>query len=329
MNRKNAWIVTAAALAVCLPVRLYQIFALSDGATGFYNDGSTVTWILSVLLAAGAALAAVMCYRGAGAETKGYRPLRSLPSAVFGVLAGLGLAVQSVVSLAADGEQNRFMYMILSCFGILAGVVLILTAYDFVTEQNHFERFPALALLPPLWGCILLVTLFVAYVSMVNVADHLFNAAAMVFVLLFLFSQAKLLAGTEREKSARMAFVFGLPAVLLCLLTGVSGTAAAFAGLLPAGSFPAGLHLLTIVFALYIAAFLAALQSAPPVKELSVAEEGAEPAAPEVAVPEQSEEKSQWSVCGEFLAGAYRSEAVFRQHTPSPFLQADKPETAG
>lgn len=314
MSRRSAWVAAAIALIVCLPIRLYQIFSLSDHGTGFYTDKGLTTGILTAVLVLGVVLAALMSYLDRSAP-KAYSSLHSIPTAVFGIMTGLGLVAQSFVSFAADVNLNRIMYMILALFGILTGVVLMLTAYDFAAQQNHLEHHPLLALIPPLWGCVCLITLFITYVSLVNIVDNILNTFTAIFLLLFLFYQAKILSGVDREKSGRMIYVFGLPAVILTLLTGIADTAALFAEP-QEGVFPAGLHIVTIVFALYIISFLVAYRRLPDAQEPQA---GEEPVKSEAEEPEQPAMLSEWKDCFEFLAKEYHSEVKFTERAISPF----------
>jgi hypothetical protein len=319
MNRRNAYIAALVALIACLPIRLYQIFSLSDRGTGFYTDGGVTTGILSVVLAAGVLVAMFLCYRDSGAP-RTYSPIHSIPTAVLGILTGLGMITEAFVSFAADAGQDHIMYMILAVFGILAGAVLILTAYDFATQQNHLERHPLLALVPPLWGCVCLVTLFITYVSVVNIADNIYNTFTVIFLLLFLFTQSKILSGVEREKSGRLIYVFGVPAALLGLVSGISDGAAFLSGTGPEGAFPTGLHLVVFLLAVYILTFLSAFHRMPV----------SEAAEPQAAVEEsvQSEQAgseppvmmSEWKSCAEFLAEEYHSGIIFQEKSPSPFI---------
>lgn len=310
MNRRNAWIVLAAAVIIALPVRLYQVFSLAEGSTGFYRDGNRTTVIVLAILALGVLLSGAMNYFDKNGRTAGHT-VHSVPAAVFGIFTGLGLATQSVVSLAMDGGPYRIMYMILSLFGILAGIVLVITAYDFATGQDHFESHPLPALVPPLWGCACLVTLFVSYVSVVNTADNIFNIFTVIFLLLFFFSQAKLLARIDEEKSGRLIYVFGLPAALLSLVTGVTGSAVMFSGVQRGGFFPTGLHPVVLIMAFYILSFLAAYSGGPVPQEEPPREE--EPEAADL-------EKSDLEECSRLLAEEYNGTVGFFEREKSPFL---------
>lgn len=321
MNRKSAWIVLAVALLISLPTRLYQIFSLADKDTGFFVDGGTTTGVISICFAVGILLIIIMCARDRQV-VKTYRPVRSIPTAVLAVLTGLGLAVESVVSLGTESGQNYFMYMILSLFGILTGAVLILTAYDFAVGQNHFTRLPLLALVPSLWGCASLVTLFITCVPVVNVSENIYDAFAMIFLLLFLFTQAKMFAGVEDAKSGRMIYIFGLPAALLTLVTGISGGVMLFAGINQAGMFPAGLHLVNFFMALYLFSFLRDFKRIPDEPQPD-SKEQAELQSAADEPPVQPNVLMDWKNCFEFLTKEYQSEEKFVERAPSPFRQSE------
>lgn len=320
MRKKSAWIILAVMLLVTLPARLSQILLYMDRETGFYNDGGVLTIVVSAGLAIGALATAILYYIDQS-KPKSYQAIRSIPTAVLGILAGLGLVIESVFGLM-DGSSGQIhtMYMIFSLVGILTGIVFMLTAYDFAVGENRFAKYPILALVSPIWGCVALVVLFITYVAVANVAENIYNTFTVIFLLLFLFAQAKLLAGVENQKSSRFIYAFGLPAILFSLVTGISGAVSYFIGARQIGYFPVGLHFVNILLALYIFAFLLAvrkLSDEEPAtgeeQEIRNAETGAEP--PVTGLEEPSEQEK----CCEFLAKEYKSMEQFFERTPSPY----------
>lgn len=321
MPRKSAWFVFAAALLTALPLRLYQVLFLIDPDTGFFRDGSRSSGLITLVLAGGIVLIFLLCMGSRGEAAGPYRPVRSVFAAVSGALAGLTFLLGSVLDLAGFGaEQNHFMYMLLSLAGILTGIVFLLSAYDFAAGRNRFARRPLLALIPSVWGCFCLISLFVAYVAVVNVSENVCETFSAIFLLLFLFWQAKLLSGVENEKSGNRVFLFGLPAVMLLLVTGVPGVVSVLSGVSHAQTAPRSLYFIDTALAVYLFAFLTALYraqsgngqilSAPPVPM-------ERPAGPENG---ERKEENGVSECLSFLARAYRSEERFLERAPSPFL---------
>lgn len=322
MKIKSAWIVLAITLLIVLPTRIYQVLFLVEPGTGFYTDGNTTTLIISACLIAGILLMAAFAF--ADKEKRSYRPIHSLPTAVIGALTGLGLIFQNLISLLGTQEQeNRLSVILVGVFGILAGAVFILTAYNFAMGQNTFEKHPLLSLIPSLWGCVSLVTRFITYISVVNVSENIYDTFTVIFSLLFLFAQAKMLAGIETEKSVKQIYTFGIPAILMTLVTGVPSAVVLFSGEAHTGSFPAGLQLVNILMALYILAFLSAVWRLP-AAEQAQQEENQSGNSPDgtyisekIALFEDSDSGERQ--CIEFLRGAYSSEEKFAQREKSPF----------
>lgn len=326
MLKKSAWIVLAAALLAVVPTRLYQIFAGKGADSG---AGTAASAVITTGLAVGTAALLVLGFLLRGEERE-YRPFRSIPAAVLSVLSGLALALQSVVSMASDASRSPFIYMILALLGILAGGVLIFTGYGFSIGQNVFANHPLAALLPPLWGCFCLFSLFIAYVGIVNVAQNVYNTLAVIFLLLFFFTQAKLFAGVESGKAAQRIRMFAFPALLFLFATGIPGSAALLAGAQQDGFFPAGLYFVNVVMGCGVLAFLLALQRAPREEQPRLHTAPQQPRQEEPpqgpllsgAAPEESAgpaAQNEWDRCLEHLAAAYGSSEVFVERTPSPF----------
>ena len=259
---KRAWIAFAATLALVLPIRILSMLRYLNPQTGFYSDGGRMAGVASILLVAGACVAVFFAMRSAEAEL-GTEPFKNLPAAVLGALAGIFVLVQSVVGIATGflGEGQIF-YHVFCYSGILAGAVLLMTAYDFAAGMRTVGSRPLLALIPSLWGCFFLVVLFITYSAIVNLVEDVYHTFTVVFLLLFLFVQAKLLTGIESSKTGKMIYAVGLPASLLALATGVPSCVQYFSAGETAGFVSVGLHMANIMLALYIVAFLSSLPHA-------------------------------------------------------------------
>lgn len=305
MKRKYAWIVLAVAAAVVVPLRIYETLVLLEPKTGFYSDGGRASGITAAVLAVLAVLAAVVGYRG-GDPLKARQPLKSVPTAVTAALAGALLAFVSAGGLAVPPSgDGAVMYRIFSAAGVAAGAVVLVEAYGFATGLGILEKHPLVALIPSVWGCLGLMVLFVEYSAVVNVAENAYYTCTVIFLLLFLFSQAKLFTGIESEKSGKMIYVAGISAVLLSLSSAVPELVLFAAGETENGFFPVGLHAVNLLLALYIVSFLLSAGRAQGAAEgpLEEPEAAAEPE--RGAGPEQAETLSggeEWalpSVSGE------------------------------
>ena len=257
---KRAWISFWVTLGLVLPIRIFAMLRYLNPQTGFYSDGGRVVGAASALLIAGIFLTVFFAGRAAVGEF-GTEPLKNIPAAVLGAFAGIFVVVQSVVGIGTGflGEGQIF-YQIYSYLGILAGGVLLMTAYGFAAGLRTVGSRPILALIPSVWGCFFLVVLFITYSAAVNLVEDVYHTFTVVFLLLFLFTQAKLLTGIESAKTGKMIYVTGFPAALLSLVTGVPSCIQYFGTGETAGFISIGLHMANIMLAFYIIAFLLALR---------------------------------------------------------------------
>ncbi len=327
---RRAWLAFAATLVLVLPARIYTVLRYLDPRSGFYTDGGGTVGAVSAALALGILLTAFYGWRDSAARAGG-EPVRAVAAAAFGALAGIFVLVQSVVGIgSAPAAEGLVFFRIFSVAGIFAGAVLVATAYDLATGGRVIGGHPLLALVPPVWGCLFLVLLFITYSAVVNQVENVYHTCTVVFLLLFLFTQAKLFTGIESAKSGKMIVVVGLPAALLALSTGVPSCVQFFSEGRTPGAVPIGLHLANIVLAFYIVAFLRALERSP----LRPAETRPRPdPSPDRGEREASagtgnrppETDDPLAACAGSLRDAFCSEKKFVDRTKSPFYPEADP----
>ena len=255
MKLRSMWIIFIVSLLVTLPMRIYQVLFLVDPETGFYTNLSVFSNILSVLLAASVVIMAVLCFKNC--PNKQYKAFKSTLLTVVSAISGLGMIILFVFSfLSASQAEKSLPDAIMTILGICSGIIFITAAYNFAVGENLFEKFELIALIPSLWGCAYLVKLFLECVSTVNIAENVYNTFTVSFLLLYLFTQAKLFTGIENEKSGKMIYVFGFPAVLMLLITGIPGTLMLFVNINQISALPRELYPINILMAAYIITFL-------------------------------------------------------------------------
>ncbi|HBT91830.1 MAG TPA: hypothetical protein DEB16_08315 [Ruminococcaceae bacterium] len=257
LSVKRAWIVFAVTAAYIVPTRIWAMFRFADPKTGFYTDGGWTVGILSVFLAVCAAAILVLSARSRLPGASG-EPMRSVPAAISGAAAGVAVALQSAVSLAVPAADAGALDWIFALCGILAAAALLTAAYGFASGGAPLRRLPVLALMPSVWGCLGMVLLFIRYAATVNRLENLYHTCTAAFLLLFLFSQAKLLTGIDSAKSGRRVFGYGLAAATLTAATAVPNLALYFSGRGTLGLFPTGLHAANLFLAAYALCYLAA-----------------------------------------------------------------------
>ena len=196
MSIKKAWIVFGTAFLLVFPTRLAELFFLADHETGLYTDSMrTVSFAVTAVLAAAAVLMMLFCKADPRSCYTG-KPVYSPAASVAGCLAGAWLLVQSVMLLLQKNQeqpgavqvQNFLFRVIMPLCGAAASVVLFMAAYGYFTGVNRLAGLRFLTLLPPLWGCVCLVSSFILYTSVVEITENVYDTFSMIFVLLFLFS---------------------------------------------------------------------------------------------------------------------------------------------
>lgn len=256
---KRTWCVWAVVLLVVLPLRLYSVFFLVDPQTGFYTDGGKMAGIAAAAAAVGI-LALLVLGRKEAAKYP-YAALRSSAAAAIAVLAGLFAAGAPFMTFAqnllSNGKPDT-MDAVLALTGVLAAVAFFAAAYDFGTGAGFLRKHPLIALFPTIWGCLFFISLFITYASTVNRFDNIYHTFTVIFLLLFLFSQAKLLSGMD-ENAVRLAVPFGFSASVMALTDAVPNLALFFSGKKMLGSFEVGVQGTNLVIAAYILTCLAVM----------------------------------------------------------------------
>lgn len=313
MITKRIWRIFWITLVIALPVRLYQTLFLLEADTGFYTDGYVTTGIVFIALMAGCLLLYADTARSPAPVPE--LPLQSLPAAVTAMFTGFLFCGQSLFSLAGvPSVENTVMNLLLAVAGILAGVVLLVQAYGHAVGKNFWRAHPLPALLPPLWGCVCLVALFITYSGSVNIAENVYDTFSVVFLLLFFFAYAKLHAGMEPERSARDAVRFGLMAIQFAVVTVVPELVVRATGVSPVTSYPFGMYLMNGVAALFVFFFLLALHRAKPAPA-PVQERDGEQTENEEGASSSDETQD----CADRLNEAYGATETFLPREKSPF----------
>ena len=326
MRTKSIWGVFLGSLVLLLPVRLCQQIFLVDRSTGFYTDNGISSAYITAVLVAGVLLMLIMSIREKDRPTGEAPALRSYGAAVAAMFCGFMFLGESLYSLVSQPAiENTTVNTVLSVAGILAGAVILITAYDLATGVNHLDHSPFLGLFPPLWGCVCLVGMFITYTAVVNEVENFYDTCTVIFLLLFLFSYSKYMAGLE---GSRKLFIYGFPSVLLAFLTGLPAFVLELMGADLSSAFPVGLHLLNLMAAFYVLALLISIfrqerkslaapvlnrQEMVPMEQKTEGKKFSSEEAPSYSWSREEEE-----ACREVL-GKLQGKEIFRDKEKSPY----------
>lgn len=147
----------------------------------------------------------------------------SLVTTTIGVLAicSGGAAIMSVL-LTSLSLLNLFKLTFLSIFSILAGITFIVTSICFFSGKNMFKRVPLICLIPSIWFIIRISRFLIQHVvTPINVL-YICMIFEYIFMLLFIFNNAKQFVFLQDKGVVKNIFMFGAPAILFSLIYNLS-----------------------------------------------------------------------------------------------------------
>ena len=254
MKIKFAWIPFILLVLAAVPFRVYQLMYLVDLKTGFSKEGDISGTVFLGVIAAVLLLICIMCLCDKSAPDENV-PHRNIPAGIFGILLSLAMFYVSASELLSFGTVG-VKSIVSGVFCALAAVSMLAMSVGMTYGKNVYENMPLLALLIPIWGCVRLVVTFMNYTSIANISQNLFNMLAIIFLLLFQYSQAKMLAGVGGQKIIRSLFLFGFPAVVFSTLASVPWFVLHFSGMQQEAPLTLGYGAVDCLFALFIVCFL-------------------------------------------------------------------------
>ena len=218
MTSKLSWIAFIPFTLAAMAIKVVQVLFLPDGGTflGFNN------LMLSYLAVACAILvllfAVIFCL-----VDKKIAPVYVINRNIASGITGILLAVV----LACDGADKAFSVvrdMNYSFFPIADALLTVLCAVVFVVlGLNHFvgnggvNGLAVFYLVPALFGAFRLVSSFLEFTSVSILVTDITELACYIFLTLFLFNYAMIVALMQGKSPVKSAFIYGMPAVTLLL----------------------------------------------------------------------------------------------------------------
>ena len=153
MKLKYLWIIFAVFLLITVPFRIYQVLALIDPKTNFYEKGTEFTLGLLIGLLA-LYTVGILVVSACRKDTQRHMVHKNIPAGIFALVAGVLLLTESATELvrAVTNADQRVEAAILSATAVLAAITFAIMAVSSFVGRNMFEKVPLLALLTTLWG---------------------------------------------------------------------------------------------------------------------------------------------------------------------------------
>lgn len=217
MKLKFNWVPFILSFFAIMGLRIYQIFSIGNAAVRVQWDNFEM--ICFFVASVAFAIILILSYLSKDApdvfvlKKNIFNGLISMITAIFAIWS-------SVYEIKAYlGGDNDWVNLLAGALGILAGIAFILIGLNFIQEKNYFDKYRLLALAPTLWILAKLLKLFFEYNSIPTDISNVSHSLAKIFLLFFLFAQARLFAGLFSCVTFKKLFYFGFSAALFMTIS--------------------------------------------------------------------------------------------------------------
>lgn len=234
-----SWIllVFAAAVLICVPLRLYQAICLIEPETGFFVSGGHVTvTILYVVAAVSGAALLILSYLGIRPDV----PERRIRSRALCVMAAVmaaaflidaGYTIYTIVSSAVeysasaeDGARYAVMQFITQAaqvvFAMISCVYFACLSFSW-DGRGSSTLYAVLAVMPVFWAIVRAVNRFIRMINFKNVSDLLLELFMLAFMMLFFLAFARVNSRVESEGVRWQLYGCGLAAALAAAIVSI------------------------------------------------------------------------------------------------------------
>lgn len=218
MKLKLNWVPFVISFIFILGLRVYQILSIGNAAVRINWDNFEI--VCFIIAAATFGIIMIASYLSKDAPD------------VFVIrknfLAGSVAILTAALALWSSVEKFRYYWpavekdwvdLFYIVTGVLASIVFVLIGLCYIKEKNYFEKNKLLVLMPTLWVLAIILKLFFVYNSVQTSVIHVSNALAKIFLLFFMFSQARLFASLFNSATFKKLFYFGFSASLFMLIS--------------------------------------------------------------------------------------------------------------
>ncbi len=225
--------VFVAAMLAALPTRVYQLLALVNVETGFYDNGDITVPVLYGVVAVFSLLFLVLSYLSKEVPSPKLPTGKNPVLGVASIVGAIGFLWDILVNLRAlvpgyDSENTSFLSLLAANFEQNGSWVLILRlvcaflsifwflifAISHLNGKASYKEYKLLALAPVCWGVAALMGKLTSAVSFFTVSELLFEIFVYVFATVFFLTFARISTGVFTEDSMWSIYGCGFSAAL-------------------------------------------------------------------------------------------------------------------
>ena len=226
-------------ILVACPVRIFQMLKNVDPATGFYiNYDSVMIIILYAVLALVAVLILLLSYLSGRIPASIAPKGRQVPFAITSLVFALTLFYDSVskyfvgtqetATIIQNTGSTSMIQHFRSLAAVLAGLYLIVLFISYISGTELYKKVIILSLMPLFWTLARILERITVVISIVRVSELLFEICALVFLMMFFMSFARVVSDVNSKGSmwsviacgsvaAMFIMTFAVPRLMLTL----------------------------------------------------------------------------------------------------------------
>lgn len=227
----------AAALVVMLPIRLYQLFALTEFETGFFTSSHitvTIIYALAIIIPLAFMLLSFISRELPSPMLPvGKNYVLGISSLVFAaalfydgiknlldIFPSITSSVQIVLSVAATNieESGGYALVFRILFAFLSFIWFAVFAVSNLGGNASYKNYKLLALAPVCWATARLIVYLTSPVGFAKVAELVFELYMLLFFMLFFLTSARISTGVFTVDSMWGIYGYGFSAALFAAL---------------------------------------------------------------------------------------------------------------
>lgn len=208
---KKLFILGGIGTICALSLRMLQIVAISEAQTGFFSrDFAAFGTAISILIFA--IIAAVGIYAISVKKTAGEPPVITKGFAVANFLLAAAIIYEALFAKVSASIPT--WQLILQVFtGLLTAIAFLYKGY---TAFSGHKTTYITEVLPIVFWLTRLIVTFATYISVSVIADHIFETAALCFVLIYFLVIGEYNSGYKQMKNAKKILPLSVVTFILC-----------------------------------------------------------------------------------------------------------------
>ena len=217
------------AMLVACPLRIFQMLRNMDSVTGFYHDSGSITIIiLYAVLGVASLLILLFSYLSAripaAVAPQGRRIPLGIASFIFAatlfydaISNYFSLDTESTATIVQNVRTVSLMQHLHAIFAFLACCYFVVFCISYFSGKSFHKKLKILSLMPLAWAVVRVLERITVIISIVRVSELLLELCALVFLMLFLLSFARVVSDVNCKGSMWSVIGCGCVSALLML----------------------------------------------------------------------------------------------------------------